>query len=83
MPNIKPTQETLSGFSSKEKTMSIEDAIRKALDDKGINLKKEVAIISNCNSNYIRPRVKTKHVKHAQLGGKVKDTKKHKGENNE
>ena len=48
-----------------------------------INLKKEVAIISNCNSNYIRPRVKTKHAKHDQLGGKVKDTKKHKGENNE
>ena len=56
--------------------MSIEDAVKKALESKGINLKKEVSIISNCNSNYIKPRVKTKHVKHAQLGEKVKDIKK-------
>jgi len=56
--------------------MSIEDAIRKALDNKGINLKKEVAIISNCNSNYIKPRVKTKHAKHNMLGERIKDMKK-------
>ena len=68
------------------KNMSVEDAVRKALESKGINLKKEVAIISNCNSNYIRPRVKTKHIKSGSIlvhGGKVKDIKKYKGENNE
>ena len=56
--------------------MSIENAIKKALENKGINFKKEVSIISNCNSNYIKPRVKTKHAKHSMLGGKVKDSKK-------
>jgi hypothetical protein len=56
--------------------MSIEDAIKKALENKGINLKKEVSIISNCNSNYIKPRVKTKHARHIMLGERVKDIKK-------
>jgi hypothetical protein len=58
------------------KSMSIEDAIKKALENKGINLKKEVSIISNCNSNYIKPRVKTKHARHIMLGERVKDIKK-------
>ena len=58
------------------KNMSIEDAVKKALENKGINLKKEVSIISNCNSNYVRLRVKTKHAKHTMLGERVKDIKK-------
>lgn len=57
------------------KNMSIENAIRKALESKGIDFEKEIKIFSNCNSNYVKPRVKTKHAKHTMLGDKIKDIK--------
>ena len=57
------------------KNMSIEDAVRKALESKGIDFEKQIKIFSNCNSNYVKPRVKTKHAKHNMLGEKIKDMK--------
>ena len=57
------------------KNMSIENAVRKALESKGIDFEKQIKIFSNCNSNYIKPRVKTKHAKHNMLGEKIKDMK--------
>ena len=55
--------------------MSIESAVKKALENKGIDFEKQIKIFSNCNSNYIKPRVKTKHAKHNMLGEKIKDMK--------
>nr|ADD96129.1 hypothetical protein [uncultured organism MedDCM-OCT-S04-C777] len=55
--------------------MSIESAVKKALESKGIDFEKQIKIFSNCNSNYIKPRVKTKHAKHNMLGEKIKDMK--------
>ena len=55
--------------------MSVEDAVRKALESKGIDFEKEIKIFSNCNSNYVKPRVKTKHAKHTMLGDKIKNIK--------
>ena len=57
------------------KNMSIEDAVRKALESKGIDFEKQIKIFSNCNSNYVKPRVKTKHAKHTMLGDKIKNIK--------
>nr|BAR27172.1 hypothetical protein [uncultured Mediterranean phage uvMED] len=57
------------------KNMSIESAVKKALESKGIDFEKQIKIFSNCNSNYIKPRVKTKHAKHNMLGEKIKDMK--------
>ena len=57
------------------KNMSIEDAVRKALESKGIDFEKQIKIFSNCNSNYVKPRVKTKHAKRTMLGDKIKDMK--------
>ena len=55
--------------------MSIEDAIKKELENKGIDFQKHIKIFSNCNTNYIKPRVKTKRGKHIMLGHKIKDLK--------